>query len=58
MPDKKSHPESKDYVGFAIAIGAGLGIIFGELIFDDIGVGVSVGTGLGIALSSLLKTKH
>ncbi|ESP94632.1 MULTISPECIES: hypothetical protein [Pseudoalteromonas] len=38
-------------MGLAIAMGAGVGIIFGDVIFDSVGVGIAVGAGIAIALS-------
>jgi hypothetical protein len=38
-------------MGLAIALGAGLGVIFGKFVFDNLGVGAA----LGIALSRLSR---
>jgi len=42
-------------MGLAIALGAGLGVIFGKFVFDNLGVGIAVGAALGIALSRLSR---
>ena len=39
-------------MGLSIAMGAGIGIIFGEFIFNNVGVGIAIGAGIGIAFSS------
>jgi hypothetical protein len=44
-------------MGLGIAFGAGLGIIFGEVIFNNIGVGIGVGTALGIVFSEIFSRK-
>ena len=40
-------------MGLAIALGAGVGIIFGEFVFGSVGVGIAIGSGIGITLFSL-----
>jgi hypothetical protein len=40
-------------MGSATALGAGIGIIFGEIVFNSVGVGIAIGAGIGIALCSL-----
>ena len=37
-------------MGIKIAYGAGLGIIFGEIVFSDVGIGLIIGAGVGIFL--------
>lgn len=40
--------------GTAIAIGAGIGVVFGVLI-NNIGVGIALGTGVGVAIGAALE---
>lgn len=47
--------KNKKAMGLGIAYGAGLGIIFGEIIFNNIGVGIAVGTALGIVFAEVLS---
>ena len=47
----------KNSMGLGIAYGAGLGIIFGEIIFHNIGVGIAVGTALGIVFAGIFSHK-
>ncbi|MCF6437787.1 hypothetical protein [Pseudoalteromonas sp. MMG022] len=44
-------------MGLAIAMGAGIGLVFGQFIFDDVGIGLSVGAGLGVVYGSINKFK-
>ncbi len=44
-------------MGLAITMGAGVGLIFGELVCDNVGVGLVIGAGIGIAFSSINKVK-
>ena len=50
-----SKPLKAKNMGLAIALGAGLGVIFGKFVFDNLGVGIAVGAALGIALSRLSR---
>jgi hypothetical protein len=54
--DKNKAPKTSN-MGLAIAMGAGIGIIFGEFIFDNVGIGIAIGTGIGIAFSSFNRGK-
>jgi hypothetical protein len=36
---------------------AGLGVVFGEFVFDNVGVGIAVGAALGIAFSRFSRSK-
>ena len=45
-------------MGLAIAMGAGIGLIFGQFIFDDVGIGLSGGAGLGVIYGSINKFKQ
>ena len=54
--DKNKAPKTSN-MGLAIAMGAGIGIVFGEFIFDSVGVGIAIGAGIGIAFSSFNRTK-
>jgi hypothetical protein len=38
-------------MGLVIVLGTGLGVVFGEFVFDNVGVGIAVGAALGIAFS-------
>lgn len=38
-------------MGLGISLGGGLGIIFGEVLFNDVGIGLAIGAGVGIALA-------
>ena len=55
--DDKSSVPSTNNMGLAIVLGAGVGIIFGEFVFDNVGIGLFLGAGLGIAFSSFNKAK-
>ena len=44
-------------MGLVIALGAGLGVVFGEFVFDNVGVGIVVRAALGIAFSKLSRWK-
>jgi len=54
--DKNKAPKTSN-MGIAIAMGAGIGVIFGEFIFNSVGVGIAIGAGIGIAFSSFDRTK-
>lgn len=45
-------------MGLAIAMGAGIGLVFGQFIFDDVGIGLSVGAGLGVVYGFINKSKQ
>ncbi len=45
------------YVGTGLALGAGLGIVFGEIVFGDIGIGLTLGAGVGLTLGAALKAR-
>ena len=53
--EKETAPP-KSNMGLAIALGAGVGLVFG-LFFDNAGIGLVIGAGLGIALGSFGKGK-
>ncbi|WP_438984162.1 hypothetical protein [Aequoribacter sp.] len=55
--DGKSKKPKTNNMGLAIAMGAGLGIIFGEFAFDSVGIGLVIGAGIGIAFSSFNHSK-
>lgn len=56
MNEKKKSITSKNInMGLAIAIGAGLGIVFGEFIFGSVAAGVANGAGIGLVLGTLNK---
>ena len=56
--DKNKTPKTSN-MGLAISMGAGIGIIFGEFIFDSVGIGIAIaiGAGVGIAFSSFNRSK-
>jgi len=54
--DQKSPPSSSN-MGSTIALGAGIGLIFGHFIFGNAGIGLTIGAGLGVAFASLTKAK-
>ena len=45
MANSKGSANSKN-MGLAIAMGAGLGLIFGESLFDDVSMGLVIGAGI------------
>ena len=49
--ESKSKKELFDGAGIGLAVGAGLGLIFG-LLTDNIGLGVGIGAALGIVFGS------
>ena len=58
MSEKEQNNTTKsNNMGLAIAIGAGLGIVFGKFLFGDVGVGLVIGAGLGIVLVVLTNLK-
>lgn len=40
-------------MGLTIAIGAGIGLVFGDFIFDDVGLGLAIGAGIGLVYSRI-----
>jgi hypothetical protein len=44
--------EGVEYLGLGIALGAGLGVVFGQLLFDDLAIGIAIGTGIGLTVGS------
>ena len=46
----KENKSTKNNFGLAIALGSGLGLIFGEIVFNDVGIGLVIGAGVGIVL--------
>jgi hypothetical protein len=44
-------------MGLVIVLGTGLGVVFGEFVFDNVGVGIAVGAALGIVFSKLNRRK-
>ena len=54
--DKNKTPKTSN-MGLTIAMGGGIGIIFGQLFFDNVGIGITIGAGLGIAFSSFNRSK-
>ena len=44
--ENKSKPSAKNNMGLAIAMGAGVGLLFGEILFDYVGIGLCLGAGM------------
>ena len=44
----KENKCAKNNFGIAIALGGGLGLIFGEIVFNDVGIGLIISAGVGI----------
>ncbi len=44
-------------MGLVIALGAGVGMIFGEFLFDNVGVGIAIVVGLGLAFNLFSRIK-
>jgi hypothetical protein len=55
--EQKNNTTKNSGMGLAIAMGAGLGIVFGEFVFDDVGVGLVIGAGIGVVFGGLNKPK-
>jgi hypothetical protein len=55
--DNKESTFNTSNMGLVIAVGAGLGVVFGEFVFDNVGVGIAVGAALGIAFSRFSRSK-
>ncbi len=43
----------KNNMGISIAFGAGVGIVFGDVLFNDVGLGLVIGAGLGASLGGI-----
>ncbi|MFC1235030.1 hypothetical protein [Vibrio sp. F74] len=43
-------------MGLGIALGAGLGVTFGEFLFDNHGMGIAIGAFIGILLAAILPS--
>ncbi|WED27655.1 hypothetical protein L3V77_05310 [Vibrio sp. DW001] len=43
-------------MGLGMTLGAGLGVIFGEFLFDNHGVGIAIGAFIGILLAAILPS--
>lgn len=44
-------------MGLIIALGAGVGINFGEFLFDNVAVGIAIGFGIGLAFNLFSRVK-
>jgi len=44
-------------MGLAIAMGAGIGLVFGQFLFDDVGIGLSAGAGIGVVYGAINRFK-
>ena len=44
----KENKSTKNDFGIAIALGSGLGLIFGKIVFNDVGIGLVIGAAVGI----------
>lgn len=49
---KPSRKQEMGRVGVGIALGAGLGVVFGLLLFDNLALGIGLGAALGLLVSS------
>lgn len=49
MTENNKQCKAKSNMGLCIAMGAGVGIIFGQILFDNAGAGIVLGAGIGIA---------
>ena len=49
--NEKDNSLNKNNMGLSIAIGGGIGLVFGQFIFGNPGIGLVIGAGMGIALS-------
>ena len=47
----KENKSTKNNFGTAIASSSGLGLIFGKIVFDDVGIGLVIGAGVGIVFA-------
>ena len=47
-PMSKENKSTKNNFGTAIASSSGLGLIFGKIVFNDVGIGLVIGAGVGI----------
>lgn len=58
MNDKERNSDAKhSNMGLALALGAGLGIVFGKFVFDDVGVGFVIGAGMGVVFGFIKRAK-
>ena len=55
--ENKSKPSTKNNMGLAIAMGAGVGLLFGEFLFDHVGIGLCLGAGAGMIFGYVQKSK-
>ncbi|QBY04377.1 hypothetical protein E2K93_08225 [Thalassotalea sp. HSM 43] len=53
-----SKPKSNNQMGLSIAMGAGIGIVFGEPLFGEPGYGLVIGAAVGVAFGLANKAKH
>jgi len=59
MNEKKKSITSKNIkMGLAIAIGAGLGIVFGEAVFGSAAAGLANGAGIGLVLGTVNRLRE
>lgn len=52
MVELNDSGKSQKHIGLGVALGAGLGIVFGEAFFGDVGIGLALGVGIGVALGA------
>lgn len=53
-PNDKQKRADPNYRGSGMAIGAGLGLIFGMLLFDKIALGLVLGVAIGLGIGSIV----
>lgn len=46
------------YTGVGIALGAGLGVVFGQLVFDNISIGIALGIAVGLVIGAALDARR
>ncbi|MDP2562594.1 hypothetical protein [Psychrobium sp. 1_MG-2023] len=51
-----SKPKSNS-MGLAIAMGAGIGLVFGEALFGSVSLGLVIGAGTGVVYGSMSRPK-
>jgi len=54
--DKNNVPDNSN-MGLVIAFGAGIGIVFGEFVFNSVGIGITIAVGLGLILNRFNRIK-
>lgn len=50
--EKKADKRQGLYTAYGLLIGSGIGLVFGQAIFDNAGIGIVFGAGIGLALGA------